>query len=186
VEESVEYSQLAVFKGTYQHRIDAKGRLPVPAAFRRSLGDEGQVVVTLLDQCLAAYSPTEWVKLEAQLAVLPAFSKPVKALTRLLASRAADCEIDVQGRILLPPALRVAAGLGRDAVVVGVLNRFEVWSPDAWDTFVRESERLLDDVSLDIQWPLPPATPTGTVPPLPTPSPGAPSGSRDPQAKPNS
>ena len=174
-----------MFKGTYNHRIDAKGRLPVPAAFRRSLGDEGQLVVTLLDQCLAAYSPGEWARLEAQLAALPAFSKPVKALTRLLASRAADCEIDVQGRILLPPALRQAAGLGRDAVVVGVLNRFEVWSPESWETFVRESERLLDDVSLDIQWPLPAVTPTGPVFGSPPAPPKAPSGSGDPQAKPN-
>jgi len=181
VEESVEYFQAAVFKGTYHHRIDAKGRLPVPAAFRRLLGDEGLVVVTLLDQCLALYSPAEWAKLEAQLAALPAFSKPVKALTRLLASRAADCEIDVQGRILLPPVLRTEAGLGRDAVVVGVLNRFEVWSPESWDAFVRESERLLDDVSLDIQWPLPPATPSGPVCAPCTP----PAASGDPQAKPN-
>jgi MraZ protein len=180
VEESVEYFQLAVFKGTYHHRIDAKGRLPVPAAFRRSLGDG--VVVTQLDQCLAAYAPSEWAKLEAQLAALPAFSKPVKALTRLLASRAADCEIDVQGRILLPPALRQAAGLGRDAVVVGVLNRFEVWAPEAWDAFVRDSERLLDDVSLEVQWPLPPATPTGSV----ASPPGPPSGPPNPQGNSNS
>ena len=180
VEGSVEYSQLAVFKGTYSHRIDAKGRLPVPAAFRRALG-EGRVVVTQLDQCLAVYSPAEWGKLEAQLAALPAFSKPVKALTRLLASRAADCEIDVQGRILLPPTLRAAAGLAHDAVVIGVLNRFEIWSPVAWDGFVRESERLLDDVAIDIQWPLPPAPATG-APSSPS---GVPPGTRDPQANSN-
>jgi MraZ protein len=181
VEESVEYLQAAVFKGTYHHRIDAKGRLPIPAAFRRSLDEEGRVVVTLLDQCLAAYAPKEWARLEAQLAALPAFSKPVKALTRLLASRASDCEIDVQGRILLPPALRQAVGLARDAVVVGVLNRFEVWAPESWDAFVRESERLLDDVSLDIQWPLPPASPTGAGP-----SPSQPAGRPgDPQANSN-
>ena len=173
-----------MFKGTYSHRIDAKGRLPVPAAFRRALG-EGRVVVTQLDQCLAVYSPAEWGKLEAQLAALPAFSKPVKALTRLLASRAVDCEIDVQGRILLPPALREAVGLGRDAVVVGVLNRFEVWAPESWEAFVRESERLLDDVSLDIQWPLSPTTPSDAASPPSAPPPGRSSGSGDPQAKPS-
>ena len=152
----------------------------MPAAFRRALGKEPAVVVTVLDQCLAAYPPAEWARLEAQLAALPAFSKPVKALTRLLLSRAADCELDVQGRILLPPALRESAGLGRDAVVVGVLNRFEIWAPDSWDGFVRESERLLDDVSLDIQWPLPPATPTEATPPPSDPGPGT----EHPQAKP--
>lgn len=169
-----------MFKGTYRHRIDPKGRLPVPAAFRRALGGERSVVVTQLDQCLAVYPPAEWARLETQLGALPAFSKQVKALTRLLLSRAADGEIDVQGRVLLSPALREAAGLGRDAVVVGVLNRFEIWAPDTWDGFVRESERLLDDVSLDIQWPLAPAPSTG-----PSDGPGrGPSGADHPQPKP--
>ena len=138
-------------------------------------------MVTQLDQCLAVYAPSEWAGLEAQLAALPSFSRPVKALTRLLASRAADCEIDVQGRILLPPALRAAIALQRDAVVIGVLNRFEIWTPEAWDGFVRESERLLDDVSIDVQWPPSPATPGGAAPaPPPTPR-----RDRDPQANSN-
>ncbi len=177
----MEYSHAAVFKGTYRHRIDPKGRLPVPAVFRRALGEELRVVVTLLDQCLAVYPPSEWARLEEQLAALPTFSKPVKALTRLLASRAADCEIDVQGRVLLPTALREAAGLGRDAVVVGVLNRFEIWSPETWDGFLRESERLLDDVSLDVQWPLGSsrAAAAGSLPAEGPPSSG------HPQGKPN-
>jgi MraZ protein len=151
-----------VFKGTYRYRIDPKGRLPVPPPFRRSL-PEGRtaLVVTLLDKCLAVYSSLEWERLEAQLAALPAFSKPVKALTRVLTSRAADCELDVQGRILLPPSLREAAGLGAEAVVVGVLNRFEVWSPEAWQDFLHESERILEDVSLDVQWPPAPSAPSG-------------------------
>jgi MraZ protein len=170
-----------VFKGTYRHRIDLKGRLPIPAAFRRGLGGEASVVVTQLDQCLAVYPPSEWARLEAQLAALPSFSRPVKALTRLLASRAADCEIDVQGRILLPAALRGAVGLERDAVVIGVLNRFEIWAPPSWDGFVRESEQLLDDVSLDIQWPPPPAAPRGAAPDPDRP----PSRDRDPQANSN-
>jgi MraZ protein len=150
-----------VFKGTYRYKIDPKGRLPVPAPFRKSLtqGGSATLVVTLLDQCLAAYPPAEWERLEAQLAALPAFSKPVKALSRLLTSRASDCEIDIQGRILLPASLRAAAGLGREAVVIGVLNRIEVWAPEPWDSFLRDSERILDDVSLDVEWPVPPPHP---------------------------
>lgn len=152
----------------------------MPSAFRRALADKGAgtVVVTLLDQCLAAWPPAEWARLETQLGALPAFSKAVKALTRLLVSRATDCAIDVQGRIRLPPLLRQAAGIERDAVVVGVLNRFEVWSPVTWSTFLRESERLLDDVSLEVEWP-PPPTPGGAPPSA---GPGA---SRHPQAKPS-
>jgi MraZ protein len=161
-----------VFKGAYRHRIDPKGRVPVPAAFRRQLAEgHDRVVVTLLDQCLAAYPPAEWSRLEDQLRALPAFSRPAKALTRLLLSRAADCSLDGQGRILLPPALRAAAGLAREAVVVGVLNRFEVWAPDAWEAFLRDSERLLDDASLELGWPMP--------------SPGASSPPVRPQPKPN-
>jgi MraZ protein len=158
-----------VFKGTYNHRIDPKGRLPVPAAFRRALAERGSadLVATPLDQCIACYPRHEWEKLESQLNALPAFSKQVKALTRMLASRAVDCSLDVQGRILLPSALRAPAGLAQDVLVVGVLNRFEVWAPEAWSEFVRESERLLEDVSLGVDWPLPTpaAAPESTVRP---------------------
>ena len=149
-----------MFKGTYRYKIDPKGRIPVPPPFRRALGEVSQVVVTVLDQCLAAYPPEEWSRLEAKLSALPAFSKPVRMLSRLLTSRAADCEIDVQGRIRLPPNLRELAGLSKEAVVVGVLNRFELWAPAIWDGFLQDSERLLDDASLDVQWPLPPPTPS--------------------------
>jgi MraZ protein len=170
-----------VFKGTYRHRIDPKGRIPVPASFRRALQGEGQgrVVLTLLDQCLAAYPPHEWNRLEERLRALPAFSGPVKALTRLLTSRAADCELDGQGRILLPVTLRESAKLSREAVVVGVLDRFEIWSPDAWASFLEESERLLEDAGLDVQWPVPPP-PAGPPTSNRTTSPRA-----RPQGKPN-
>jgi MraZ protein len=166
-----------VFKGTYRHRIDAKGRIPVPAAFRRLLGEGGAaaVVVTVLDQCLAVYSPLEWSRVESHLLSLPPFSKTVKALSRMLSSRAVECPLDVQGRILIPAALRASAGLGREAVVAGVLNRFEIWEPEAWASFLAESERVLDDASLDVQWP-PPAL---TAPPIPR-HPGP-----RPQGKPN-
>ena len=144
-----------MLKGTYRHRIDPKGRLPVPAAFRRALTETGPatVVVTPLDQCLAAYPMAEWGRLEQQLAQLPPFSGPAKAVARLVASRAVDCDLDVQGRVLLPATLRAAAGLKGEAVIIGVLNRFEIWAPERWDSFVAESERLLEDASLGVEWP---------------------------------
>ena len=179
----MEYSHFPVFKGTYRYRIDPKGRLPVPAAFRRQLAGAGRarVVLTTLDQCLAVYSPAEWTRLAEKLRGLPSFNRQVKALQRLLASRAVDCALDSQGRILLPPALRGAAGLAREAVVVGVLDRFEIWSVPAWDAFVKDSERLLDDVSLEVPWPL---TPGPSPPPLSQAERGASPGRR-PQGKPN-
>jgi MraZ protein len=157
VEENVEDSHRAVFKGTYRHRIDAKGRLPVPAPFRRALlsSGDGALVATLVDRCVAVYPGAEWRRLEEQLRRLPAFSRQAKALTRNLAARATDCALDVQGRILIPPALRAGAGLSGEAVVIGVLDRIEIWSPSAWDDFLRESEQLLEDVTLDVAWPLP-------------------------------
>src|SRR5687768_11913340 len=93
-----------VFKGSFEYKIDAKGRLPVPAPFRRALEKDGHthVIVTVLDQCLAGYAPPQWARLEQQIVDMPQFSKQTKALARRLASQAADCELDQQGRILLP------------------------------------------------------------------------------------
>ena len=118
-------------------------------------------MVTLVDQCLGVYAPNEWARLEDQLRALPAFSARAKALSRLLLSRAADVELDVQGRVLVPPSLRAAAEIKAEVVVIGVLDRFELWSPERWDGFLRDSERLLDDVGSDLSWPGAPAPDPG-------------------------
>ncbi len=152
------WKTFGVFKGTFHHRIDPKGRIPVPAPFRRQLAAEGVapgLVVTLLDECLAAYPQDEWTRLESHLKAMPPFSKTAKALSRVLASHAVDCELDVQGRIRLPPLLRKATGLESEAVVVGVVERFEIWAPDRWERFLKDSEKLLDDVGADVPWPVP-------------------------------
>jgi MraZ protein len=155
-----------VFKGTFRYRIDPKGRLPIPASFRRRIPDAGgepPLVLTLLDECLVVYPRLEWLRLEEQLQRLPAFSKSVKALSRVLASHAIDCEPDRQGRILIPGALRKVVDLSTEAVVIGVLGRFEIWNPDRWERFLRDSERLLEDVTLEVPWPIPhrPQNPSG-------------------------
>jgi MraZ protein len=156
-----------VFKGTYRYRVDPKGRVPVPPPFRPVLlAAGGRAVVTLVDQCLGVYAPNEWGRLEDQLRALPAFSARAKALSRLLMSRAADVELDVQGRVLLPPGLRSAAEIKAEVVVIGVLDRFEIWSPDRWDAFLRDSEQLLDDMGSDLAWPGAPEGPRPGAPVL--------------------
>ena len=151
----MEYSQPTVFKGTYRHRVDPKGRLPVPAAFRRALADakSARVVMTQFDQCLAAYPPDEWARLEEQLAQLPPFSATTKALTRVRGQPRRGLRPGRAGTGPRAPRPAAAAGLGREAIVVGVLNRFEVWAPERWDAFVADAERALDDASLGVEWP---------------------------------
>jgi len=117
--------------------------------------------VTVLDECLAAYPPSEWDVVAQRLREMPSFGKQARALSRVLASQACDCELDRQGRILLPAPLRKAAGLEKEAMVVGVLERIEIWAPERWERFLGDAERLLDDVTLEIPWPLPRPRPEG-------------------------
>ncbi|MCU0241077.1 MAG: division/cell wall cluster transcriptional repressor MraZ [Vicinamibacteria bacterium] len=150
-----------MFKGTFRYRMDAKGRLPLPPAFRKQLALQGgplSVVLTLVDQCIAVYPQEEWSRLETQLTALPAFDKQTKALTRVLASHAEECVLDIQGRILLPSDLRRAVSLERDVVMIGALNRLEIWSPATWAGFLSEAETLLNNASFDFSWPLPPSS----------------------------
>ena len=108
-----------MFMGEYNHSIDAKGRMIVPAKFREQLGNEF-VVTKGLDGCLFVYSNEEWHRIEENLRDKP------------LTSREATCEVDKQGRILLPANLREYAGIDKEVVSVGVYSRVEIWSKDRY------------------------------------------------------
>lgn len=120
-----------MFKGEYNHTIDTKGRLIIPAKFREELGEEF-VITKGLDGCLFVYSQDEWQKFEEELRTLPLMKKDARKFARFFMAGAADCELDKQGRILIPGVLREFAGLEKDAVLVGVLQRVEIWSKDRW------------------------------------------------------
>ena len=92
-------------------------------------------VLTFFDDAIAGYPRGTWLSLEKQVLSLPAFSKKARALSRVLASRAHESRLDTQGRILVPPALRRLAGLERDVIVIGAMDRFEIWPRDKWNTF---------------------------------------------------
>ena len=119
------------FKGEYNHTVDAKGRLIVPAKFREALG-ETFVVTKGLDGCLYVYSDKEWENIENKFRELPLTAQDARKFTRFFFAGAADCELDKQGRILLPSVLRDYAGIEKEVVLAGVLNRVEIWSKERW------------------------------------------------------
>ena len=119
------------FKGEYNHTVDAKGRLIIPAKFREKLG-ETFVVTKGLDGCLYVYSDEEWEKIEDKFSELPLTDEDARQFTRVFFSGAADCEVDKQGRVLLAAVLREHAGIEKEAVLAGVLNRVEIWSKERW------------------------------------------------------
>ena len=136
-----------MFLGEYEHTIDDKNRLTLPARFRDALAD-GVVLTRGLDECLDVYPRSDWNALvEAQLATLDPFSREARDLRRFFFSAASDAELDKQGRVLVPPALTRHARLGREVVVAGVHDHLEIWDRAAWTDNVTRIEGSADDVA---------------------------------------
>ncbi len=121
--------------GRYQHNVDAKGRLFVPAKLREKLG-ESFIVAAVLDRCICLYSIDEWDELLGGIAALPMTQG--RALMRQLTSNAEDVSPDAQGRILLPKHLLEYAGLEKPALVIGAGKRAEIWNPDIYEEATKQ------------------------------------------------
>jgi MraZ protein len=136
-----------MFFGEYEHTIDDKNRLTLPARFRDALA--GGVVLTRgLDECLDVYARAAFdAMVEARLSPLDPFSKEARDLKRFFFSAASDAELDKQGRVLVPPALHRHAKLGREIVVAGVHDHLEIWDRGAWAAHVTAVEGSADDVA---------------------------------------
>jgi MraZ protein len=126
--------------GEYQHSVDDKGRLFMPAKFREELGAKF-VASRGIGQCLFVFSNDEWTKFSANLTQAPKSNIPAQDFLRLLFASACECEPDKQGRILLPQRLREFAGIEGEAVVIGLMNRAEIWSKQNWDEFNKRSSQ---------------------------------------------
>ena len=120
-----------MFMGEYNHVIDAKGRLIIPARFRELLGEEF-IMTRGLDGCLSVYPMDEWETFEKKLRSLPFKNKNARTFTRFFVAGATNCELDRQGRVLVPQPLREFAGLEKEVVLTGNLNRIEIWSKEKW------------------------------------------------------
>lgn len=134
-----------MFRGRYQHTVDPKGRLSVPAKFRDVLAQySGSLIVVPDDYCLEVHPLEEWQRIEAKMRDQAIFSPEVRELGRLYVSRAKDASLDAAGRMLLPPDVREQAGLGKEVTLVGGgLPRFEIWDRIRFEEYERtRSERL--------------------------------------------
>lgn len=135
-----------MFIGEYSHLIDNKGRLAVPAKFRKELA-AGAVVTRGIDDCLFLYSMKEWKVLAEKLAALPISQKNTRAFSRLMLAGAMDVQLDGQGRIILPDYLRKYASLKKKIIIAGLFNRLEVWDETKWNSFKKGAERKSSDIA---------------------------------------
>ena len=117
--------------GEYEHSLDAKGRLIMPAKLRQDMGEKF-IITKGLDGCLFAFSQNEWLNFETKLKALPLSDRNARNFVRFFLSGATECEIDKQGRFLIPSNLRISAGLVKETVVIGVGTRLEIWDKATW------------------------------------------------------
>ncbi len=128
-----------MFIGEYNHNLDAKGRLAVPAKFRSML-EEGAVVTKGLDSCLFLYPKNEWAEIAKKLANLPISQSKARAFSRMMLAGAMDVEFDSQGRITLPEYLRKFANLDKKTIIAGLYDRLEIWNEEDWGKYKEGSE----------------------------------------------
>ncbi len=132
--------------GEFEHSIDTKGRLVLPAKIKDDLGKEF-IVTKGLDGCLFGYSLAEWNKFEEKLKALPLTNKITRDFVRFFLSGAVEEETDKQGRFLLPANLREYASLTKDAVIIGVGTRIEIWDKKKWIEYNSEENLSVDSIA---------------------------------------
>ena len=138
-----------MFFGTYTPRLDDKGRLFLPAKFRDELA-EGLVVTRGQERCLYVWSMEEFGKLTERLRETPVTNKAARDYVRMFFAGASDETPDKQGRITLPSMLREYASLAKDCIVIGAMNRIEIWDAASWQSYSDEQEQAFADLSEEV------------------------------------
>lgn len=132
------------FFGRYEHSLDPKGRVILPAKFRSHF-DAGGFLTSYWEGCLALWTPGEFDKQMTSMEEAQEQGRPERNLARVWAAGTQDVEIDRQGRLFIAPSLRAFAGLDSGVLVHGALNRIELWSPERWAAKLATTERILID-----------------------------------------
>lgn len=140
----------SMFIGKYSLTLDPKGRISVPSKFREVLAAHyhPSLIITTLGRCLVAYPVEEWVAMSERIREMPQMKRELSDFMRLIFSSATECSLDRQGRILIPAEHRSHAGLdGGEVVVVGIMNKIEIWSRERWEEVDSSSRERIDDIA---------------------------------------
>ena len=132
--------------GEYEHSLDAKGRLIMPAKLREDLGEKF-IITKGLDGCLFGFSQTEWTNFEEKLKTLPLTNKNARDFVRFFLSGAIECEIDKQGRFLIASNLREYAEMEKEVAIIGVGTRIEIWNKEKWKQYNSEENISADEIA---------------------------------------
>ena len=132
--------------GEFEHNLDAKGRMIMPAKIRYDVGDTF-VISKGLDGCLFGFSMNEWNNFEEKLKTLPLTNKNARDFVRFFLSGAVEAEVDKQGRFLIPANLREYAGLTKETIITGVGTRIEIWDKDKWKTYNSDENLSADEIA---------------------------------------
>jgi len=131
--------------GQYDHSLDGKNRLFIPAKLRQNV--RKFIITSGLEGCLFVYTPDNWKKITERLRALPLTKADARKFMRTFLSGASECDVDDQGRILIPKNLCSYANIRKEAIVVGVLDRIEIWSKSNWERYRKEAENKFVEVA---------------------------------------
>jgi MraZ protein len=135
-----------MFMGEYRHNLDAKGRIIIPSRFREELGPI--IILTRgLDGCIFVYTKSQWQTVLDNLARLPSTKKETRQYVHFLTAKAAECEIDNQGRVLIPASLAQEVKIDKECVVLGINDHVEIWSKPLWDRYYETASASIEDVA---------------------------------------
>ena len=128
-----------MFIGEYQHNLDTKGRITMPSKFREELGNTFYITKGM-DGCLFVFPEDEWIEMDKKIKALRLSRKDARGIARLFYAGAIDVSLDKMGRVLLPGNLRQYASLEKEAIIIGVSSRVEIWDKDRWQSYNNDDD----------------------------------------------
>lgn len=140
-----------LLSGEYRYSVDVKGRVSIPFRNRDEMGAFVVVSKGIGEKCLYVFPECEWKKIEEKLSSFPISDAKARAVARFFAGGACECEIDKQGRIIIPAYLRNYANIQKDVVLIGAVTRLEIWNSDIWNEKLGENEEYFADIEEDMK-----------------------------------